>query len=625
MQALTIILFLLIITSGSVFSIVFLNRKFEELLPITCSSIVIILYLFGYFEILKYGVTVVCVVSLVLYVLSIVKIIKNKTYTVFIKNLLTPGFLVFNLLVVIFLITMTGKVFDGFDEFSHWGDVVKAMTTIDDFATNHHSRSIFKSYPPAMSLFQYFIEKINTFIIGDIFSEWLCYFSYYIFAVSFLMPVCRKMNFKKWFTPFTMVGLIILVSYTFYIVCFSSIYIDQFLSFLICAGALSLLFDDNDLVSYINIICICFVLTLAKDTGLLFAGFLVVAYMAKRIVNGGFSRKNIILSLVSTLSIIIPKLTWNNCIVRNAVTVMFSEKIDFVDLFNVLAGKTDSYRSEVLDNYIYAIVNRGITVGLTTFKVSYVVMGLLAISLVILLSIHSVKNFDVKKNNAIISSLYICLSLIIFVLGLSVIYMYKFSQTEALYLASFDRYINIVYLGIWLYVMTFALLTANELKSEKIACVVLAVIMIIWCPLKTIYAWGLRRNVQAALDVREPYNELADKLNKVADGNAKVFYVGQGTTGYERLVFKFLIRPNYQKNSVYNLGIETSEDDAYNWQMTAKEWMDLLKEEYDYVAIYCVDDYFEETYVSLFESSDAIKENSVYSIDKAKNMLILCD
>lgn len=625
MQVFTIILFLFVMLSGSVFSTAFFNKRIEETLPITCSFVVLILYIFGYFELLKYGTNVICLIALILYFVSVTKLINNKTINIFIKSIFTPGFLVFILLEIIFLIAVTGKVFDGFDEFSHWGDVVKAMTTIDDFATNHHSRSIFKSYPPAMSLFQYFIVKINTYITGDIFSEWLCYFSYYTFACSFLMPICKKFTFKKWLTPFTMVGLIILVPYTFFIGCYSSIYIDQFLSFLICAGALSLLFDDDNKLSYLYIFCICFILTLAKDTGLLFAGLLVISYIIKKLLSSGFSLKNVIISVSSSLSIIIAKLSWNQCISRNAATVMFSEKIDLVDLIKVLSADSNSYRTEVLDNYIYAVINRGIAVGMTTFKVSYLIMGILAILFIILLCSYNFKKKRINKQNAIVSSLFACLSLLIFVLGLVVIYMYKFSETEALYLASFDRYICIVYLGIWLFIMVFALITINDLKSEKLACIVLVTIMIIWCPLKTIYAWGLRRNVQAALAIREPYNELADKLNNVASGDAKVFYVGQGTDGYERLVFKFLIRPNYQKNSVFNLGIETSEDDAHNWQMTSEEWITLLKEEYDYVAIYSLDEYFIETYANLFINIEDIQENAVYSIDHNLNKLILCE
>ena len=68
------------------------------------------------------------------------------------------GLIIFLLVFFAFSVFNAGKLASTWDEFSHWIDIVKAMTTVDDFGTNPQSLSTFKSYPPAMSIFQYVLQ-----------------------------------------------------------------------------------------------------------------------------------------------------------------------------------------------------------------------------------------------------------------------------------------------------------------------------------------------------------------------------------------------------------------------------------------------------------------------------------
>lgn len=111
----------------------------------------------------------------------------------FFTNLFSEGFIAFLILSVVAVRSVSGKLFDSWDEFSHWGDIVKAMSFLDDFGTNSLSFSLFKNYPPGMSLLQYFLEKLLMFFPKVHFEEWLTYFVYQVYCFSFLIPLfCLK-------------------------------------------------------------------------------------------------------------------------------------------------------------------------------------------------------------------------------------------------------------------------------------------------------------------------------------------------------------------------------------------------------------------------------------------------
>ena len=71
--------------------------------------------------------------------------------------------------------------------------------------------------------------------------------------------------------------------------------------------------------------------------------------------------------------------------------------------------------------------------------------------------------------------------LLVYTFGLCIIYMFKFSDFEALSLASFDRYLNIVYLSIWivLVLLSINLIQHDTVDQNKIAVILLCSVMIL--------------------------------------------------------------------------------------------------------------------------------------------------
>ena len=172
------------------------QKRFEECIPITCMSIVLVEFVFGILGILKAGFYLSCLFLLASLVFSVVWAVKQKKLRDFVTLLFTPALAIF--VAVYFLLSYAneGVLASTWDEFSHWMDVVKVTTTIDDFATNPNSYSAFKAYPPAMNMFQYFVQKIFLIFNENAnFNEWRAFFAYQIFALSFFFPFLKRFSF----------------------------------------------------------------------------------------------------------------------------------------------------------------------------------------------------------------------------------------------------------------------------------------------------------------------------------------------------------------------------------------------------------------------------------------------
>ena len=621
MEFLSILVFLLVISSGSIFSSAYFKTKYEEVLPITCTSIVLLSFVLGIIGLLKYSTYLVLLISLVLYIVTISKAIKNKNIRELINNTITPGFVLFIVLFLVFLIAIYGKLFDAWDEFSHWGDIVKVMTTLDDFGTNPLSESLFKTYPPGMSLFQYFLEKINYIFTGKIFVEWLAYFSYYTLAVSFIVPVASKLTFKKPLHLLAISGAIMCIPFTFYNGVYYQLYIDPFLGFLICAGLLQLLYMDVDnILSSVSLYCIMAMLVLAKDAGLLFAISFLVAYIIKNILVNKFGNKIFKASICGIISVIVPKVLWTINCKRFGAKEAFSAKYDFANLLQVISGKDDTYRTEVMDNFIYALKTSGIRLNNFNIEISYVVL-FIAIAVLLFIAMHF---SNVQKQNKRIVYITSIIMTIIFVFGLCISYMYKFSKGEALGLASFDRYMNIDFSGIYMFIVITLIIDICNVKNEMIICSTIVIAMCLCAPVKIMLAYMYRSTVRASYNIRDVYTEIIDKTLDVTDGESEVWFIAQETQGFERLIYKFGIRPN-RNNAWWSIGEPFYDGDEYTETKTAEQWQNELKKDFDYVALYTLNDYFYDNFSSVFTNPKDIGENQIYKVDKETGMLTLCE
>ena len=118
---------------STAFAIAF-KRRIEEAIPTTMFSIIILLYIFGLAKNLEFGISVIKLISISLIIYIICSIYKNKKLVG--QYILTPGIIIFMVIFFSTVLIHKGRVLMHWDEFSHWGLVVKNMFSLNDFGNN---------------------------------------------------------------------------------------------------------------------------------------------------------------------------------------------------------------------------------------------------------------------------------------------------------------------------------------------------------------------------------------------------------------------------------------------------------------------------------------------------------
>jgi len=632
----SVILWICVLSSGSVLAAVVWNRKYEEILPITCSGIIGILFLFGVFGKLKYGAYFIVLICGIIYIYTIYVLYRRKTLCESLSKLVTPASIMFFLFIMLVCYCNYGRRAYSHDEFSHWMDIVKVATTLDAFGTHPEANSIFPAYPPGMVLFQYMFQKIDNWCQGTVFSEWRAYVAYQVFFASFLLVWLKNLNFKKFINVLLTIIILLICPVMFFPSLYTSTYIDPILGILTgCGMARVLLERQKDIFYDIYVIAISCMLVLMKDAGMLFSIFLLAIYSIDIIIGNDRNtqlnncQRKMILKIkkiaLGSCCVFLCKGLWEWHVKWMGVGKNFSKPYDMGIIWDVICGRDTGYRSESWNNFWDAIINKNVILERFEIDISHFNwMVLLVFFLIGMVVIYAVKEKQIKKS--VIFAVMEILLLMVYIVGLSITYITKFSEREAVKLASFNRYMDIGYLSLYVTGFVILLYIINQYISKWNVLAILPLCMLLYImPFEGLEEFLTREEVQHSQHVYEKYNELISNVEKNCESGTRIYYIAQETSGYERLLLCYATRP--VKGNVHvpaSIGEPFYEGDSFTRVISPKEWQTELMQEFDYVGLYKVNDYFIEVYGELFENPKEITNNSVYKINKENGMLIKC-
>ena len=126
------ILFITILSGASFLGFIF-KKGNEETIPVTLLSIMVILYIFGFFNALKIGAYIILVTFNILGLVTLLLSIHRKEFLELSTNVLSFGATIWYILFVIFMVTMHNRMFDIWDEFSCWSIAAKNMYYLNSF------------------------------------------------------------------------------------------------------------------------------------------------------------------------------------------------------------------------------------------------------------------------------------------------------------------------------------------------------------------------------------------------------------------------------------------------------------------------------------------------------------
>ncbi|MFI3214074.1 MAG: hypothetical protein R3Y24_12140 [Eubacteriales bacterium] len=268
----------------------------------------------------------------------------------------------------------------------------------------------------------------------------------------------------------------------------------------------------------------------------------------------------VILIIVTILAVFVPKWLWSLSIQLNQANVSFSKSYNFAEFWKVIVGEdTVSYRAETFANFTTAFLNDGITLFNITMNISYFYLSLIFIILGIILHICWKRWVGHINKSFINVSVVLIVQTIIYVVGLCASYMFKFSEYEAVRLASFSRYMNIVYFAIALILLLISidLLWNASNESEVIQlCLLLVIILTFSVDRVTNFISG--QNVKDSYEIRIQFDELTENVKEnITDTSKGIYFISQNEYFIENFAEVFENPEDIKENSVYEVNKNT--------------------------------------------------------------------
>ena len=135
------------------------NKSYIKTFPISMMSAAIIVYVFGLFTKLSYGIFFLLFIMVIGSLFTLYKIIK-KQYDI--SRIINFNTLLITLVYFYLVFISYDKMFNNWDDYMHWGSMVKYLFQNDQFYC-YDTNYIFahKDYPPIMPIFNMIYCFIN--------------------------------------------------------------------------------------------------------------------------------------------------------------------------------------------------------------------------------------------------------------------------------------------------------------------------------------------------------------------------------------------------------------------------------------------------------------------------------
>lgn len=431
-----------------------------------------------------------------------------------------------------------------------------------------------------------------------------------------------------------------MIPFPFYSGAYSLLYIDQFVGMLAGCGFLAILLtDQRDTWNTVYLALLCAVLVLSKDVGMYFACMIALAFFLNEVLFSGRQEgslkasgawRKVVSALMPMAFALGAKLTWKWILHKNGSHVLFTQKIDLLEYTKMFFLKTDlTYRQTSVEHFKNAFFERlYVDIGGTDLQVSYFTL-LVVMALLLYILCERMAAHRQERSGAIrMIGGMVFLQMILYIYCLGATYVYRFLEVEALQLASYERYMNMTYLcmGVVLALGAFSYLQhCSDESVRRLACLCLTAGMLIFAPMDRVVDYLNRDNVAESHNTRAPHERMAEVIQEHCDSGDRVYFISQEDVGFHLMIARFSARPVSVSSACgWSLGKPYSERDDYSRDISADEWMDVLMQDYDYVAVYQSNDYFMETFGTLFENAEEIENGTLYRINKQNSVLERC-
>lgn len=591
-----------------------LDKEFELTFYYSCLLSVFVLYFAGLFNVLEPTVWVLKIIGLCGFLLFLNKKIRNEFN-------ITYGF-IFIISSILFLYwnvnTVNYAYYSGVDDYAHWGRMMSQITNRnklielnDAFATGQS-----KDYPPAIALFQYIFSYFTGYQrnIGTFGQGFLT-----ISVLSVLFLSLRQKYDQKNGLLFIALTLFIGSMVWIFGSGFHSLQADLLLGSSMGVSLFIYYFYKKEGVFQAILLATPAILSLVliKHIGILFAGFSLLIIAADIYAA---NKKHIFRGLIFIFGILILLLilryTWTSHVLNLGMTLSHSPRVtSIIEVIKAfIPGYATEFQSAVIQNYFHYLF-------MSHHSSTY---WFIASIILMLASLKIAKNNAFEVPKLIYTFSYLCF--VGYLLVLLILYLFSFSESEGLIVASATRYIKTMSLAMLIFFAGILVMLLDKAKlnlANKII-VVLTLLLLILPNLGRIlndtYASFMNRPTQMEAYERE---KMAEYTISKTPQNAKIYFIWVDSSRDSSVFFNYAIYPrqsNQDCTSIKPIGSLKTKDDPNPCYLTPEQFENTISA-YDFVYFASTSEEFKQNYFVNLNKQDEPK--GLFEIQKNGSKLIL--
>lgn len=589
-------LFLIIILISLSFKTL-LKRRIEEVIPFTSLFMIIIIFICGLFNNLSLGVNIIKIITFIAMIFNLFylkKVIKNKNIKEELKLILTPGFFIYTILFIFFCYLNRNFILEDYDEFNHWGLIIKNMFYYNGYGTVSNSRVTFNEYPPLTANFSYILLKLN-----NVFLEDRTLIGQNILYLSLIIPITSKINYKKSLKKLILSLVIILfVPMIFYKAFFYNLLVDGLMGILFGIGLYIIYQNDEDknykIMSFVLIITS---LVLIKNTGLFLGVLLIIYYLFdllfinKEKLKSKEIKKLLLLLLIPLILII----SWYIKIYLGKYRVEW--KIDNINIEEKVEDK-EKIKEDFFDAFI---TKRQFTAK--NVSISFCIIFLIGYSLYIF---ELIKNDSKKKYLSLV--IFHSLVFLLFSLFLLWVYLNLFISVEARILSCFERYLSTLLIS-WLILNSLILLQCEKLKFSSVY--IFTMLCLLFLPVDSLQERYFNKDeyIAKVFNEKSLYLTIGTHKNNISEKDRVLFI--------SNLVNPFVVKMN--RYEYFDINIVNTNGDVRK----REDFINLVTDNNcDFVYIFRVFKEVVDLYADLFPDQ-TVDEDTLYKVVRKKDKILL--
>lgn len=601
----SVYIFALFMGSLAAFTAILFRERFEQVLPCCICYVILVLYISGLIGNFVPGLWLIWLTLPLAGILCLVRSRKRLVADIR-AYVLTPG-LFFMLIAYGAMIPCILKMhINSWDEFSHWGRAVKNFWYLNDFANLENSTTNFKGYPPAATLFAYFAQRF-----GGHYVECKSYAAYDFFYLALMSPYFCVIKRKKDLPKAIVLGFCcILLPTLVWNRVYDVTYVDALLGMetaLIFAAYL--LYEDKkwrNITIFLITIVLC--LTKASGAGLAAIALIILVVAEWKQLSGKFlteKGKEFVMPGIMLGGILLGKYSWDIYLKASGTAEAWNiSELNVANLLELMMGKGPAYRYETIRNFFRTVAFEPISESIWPMSclgwiVLFIISGMLVVRYLM---------SGELKNKYSICIWSLVLGIGVYGLSLLLLYLFTYSEPEALSAASFGRY-----MGTWLEIVcaVFLMIVLKEIKGKQqwgMLLIILVMSLTTYLPIYKAIATAtpVCTDVYKNWPVDIRFSQVKETLDECGNPEAKVYFIHQNDSGYWEQVCGYGITPYQMQNGMpFSFGSDS----------TITEWVGLLKEgSFTHVLLNYVDDSFAEIFGELFMDEDAFDGSSLFEI-----------